>query len=65
MQVDYWAIDPPPGGDEDVCVAMNMTDGKWYPKPCNEKYPSLCKHSEGIIILVLSLVSNESYLSKE
>ncbi len=51
MQVDYWAIDPPPGGDEDVCVAMNMTDGKWYPKPCNEKYPSLCKHSEGIILV--------------
>ena len=48
MQISKWAMDPPPNLNTDLCVAFNTTDGKWYPLDCEQKYPSLCKHSESV-----------------
>jgi hypothetical protein len=52
MQISNWGQDPPIEGNEDVCVAFNTTDGKWYPKQCNEKYPFLCKHSDSMLTFI-------------
>ena len=48
MQISNWAMDPPPNLDHDLCVAFNTTDGKWYPKDCQEEYPFICKYSESL-----------------
>lgn len=46
MQLSNWGADPPVESDNDICVAFNSTDGKWYPRECTEQLPFLCKHSE-------------------
>lgn len=47
MQISNWGENPF-SSTEKTCVALNSTDGKWYPGSCQDRYPFLCKHSDAL-----------------